>query len=98
MTLSRRSLITGLISFVVAPAIVKVSNLMPVKVMQPSLSFGGVPVEFDSSGLFGAECIYFQDRICWISPSDRQTVIFSEPMDKSTWDDFVSRFDRSVLR
>jgi hypothetical protein len=33
--ISRRSLITGLISFVAAPAIVRASNLMPVKVMEP---------------------------------------------------------------
>lgn len=31
--LSRRSLITGLISFVAAPAIVRASSLMPVKVI-----------------------------------------------------------------
>ena len=34
MSLSRRSLITGLISLVAAPAIVRVSSLMPVKVME----------------------------------------------------------------
>ncbi len=31
----RRGLITGLISLVAAPAIVRVSSLMPVKVMEP---------------------------------------------------------------
>lgn len=31
--IDRRSLITGLISFVAAPAIVRVTNLMPVKIM-----------------------------------------------------------------
>lgn len=41
MTISRRGLITGLVSFAVtAPAIVKVSSLMPVKVMEPSHYFG----------------------------------------------------------
>ncbi|MHB8272702.1 hypothetical protein [Bradyrhizobium sp.] len=33
--LSRRSLITGLISLVAAPAIVRAGSLMPVKVMEP---------------------------------------------------------------
>ena len=33
-TISRRSLITGLISFVAAPAIVRVGSLMPVKVIE----------------------------------------------------------------
>jgi hypothetical protein len=32
--LSRRSLITGLVSFVAAPAIVRVANIMPVKSME----------------------------------------------------------------
>lgn len=35
MTPSRRSFITGLISLVAAPAIVRVGSLMPVKVMGP---------------------------------------------------------------
>ena len=33
--INRRSLITGLISFVAAPAIVRVESLMPVKVVKP---------------------------------------------------------------
>ena len=33
--LNRRSLITGLISFVAAPAIVRVANIMPIKVVDP---------------------------------------------------------------
>jgi hypothetical protein len=35
MQLSRRSLITGLVSFVAAPAIVRVSSIMPVKAWAP---------------------------------------------------------------
>ncbi len=35
---TRRSFITGLISFVAAPAIVRAGSLMPVKVMEPTLS------------------------------------------------------------
>ena len=34
MVINRRSLITGLISFVAAPAIVRVESLMPVKVIK----------------------------------------------------------------
>lgn len=33
--INRRSLITGLVSFVAAPAIVRASSLMPVKAMEP---------------------------------------------------------------
>lgn len=36
MTTSRRSFITGLVSLVAAPAIVRAGSLMPVKVMSPS--------------------------------------------------------------
>lgn len=36
--LSRRGLITGLISLAAAPAIVRASSLMPVKVMEPTLT------------------------------------------------------------
>lgn len=38
MTLSRRSLITGLVSLVASPAIVRVSSLMPVKAWAADLS------------------------------------------------------------
>ncbi len=39
--MNRRALLTGLISLVAAPAIVRVSSIMPVKVMPP-LFFGRV--------------------------------------------------------
>jgi hypothetical protein len=57
MTLSRRSLITGLVSLVAAPAIVRVSSLMPVR---------GVPLDAfrSSSDLFQGE------EITWTSVSD----------------------------
>lgn len=35
MNISRRGLITGLICFTAAPAIVRIESLMPVKVMEP---------------------------------------------------------------
>lgn len=36
MTITRRGLITGLISLIAAPAIVRIENLMPVKVTMPN--------------------------------------------------------------
>lgn len=39
MLTSRRSLITGLVSFIAAPAIVRAGSLMPVKVMKPLLIY-----------------------------------------------------------
>lgn len=44
--LSRRKLIGSLISLVAAPAIVRVSSIMPVKAMEP-LRYGGVEIFFD---------------------------------------------------
>jgi hypothetical protein len=41
MTLSRRSLITGLASLVAAPAIVRVSSLMPVKAWADTMLYPG---------------------------------------------------------
>jgi hypothetical protein len=51
MMLDRRSLITGLISLVVAPAIVRAGSLMPVKAMEPTAVFtsygGGFNADYD---------------------------------------------------
>lgn len=41
---SRRGFITGLISFVAAPAIVRAGSLMPVKVMEEVNTFHAYPV------------------------------------------------------
>jgi hypothetical protein len=51
LTVHRRSLITGLVSFIAAPAIVRASSLMPVKQMQVLfsarivLATGAKPIE-----------------------------------------------------
>jgi hypothetical protein len=42
MILTRRGLIGGFASLLAAPAIVRVSSLMPVKAMPPSLYAGGI--------------------------------------------------------
>lgn len=39
MTIDRRQLITGLISLAVAPAIVRIENIMPVKLIIPEATF-----------------------------------------------------------
>ena len=44
---SRRSLITGLVSFLVAPAVVRAASLMPVKALPTTLTLQGVPLTFD---------------------------------------------------
>jgi len=43
---SRRSLITGLVSFLAAPAVVRAASLMPVKALD-EITFQGVPLTFD---------------------------------------------------
>ena len=70
MTLSRRSLITGLVSFAVtAPAIVRAASLMPVKQMiEPVLaisdwSHGDVTI-----------ITFYQNRIFWVSNEKPQMV------------------------
>lgn len=49
MSLNRRSLITGLISLVAAPAIVRAGSLMPVKMLEPARLVGrsGIYVRMD---------------------------------------------------
>ena len=67
MSLSRRSLITGLISFAAtAPAIVRAGSLMPVRQMLPMggviplVSFDGEDVTFHATGWQkGNTCAYF---------------------------------------
>lgn len=44
MMINRRKLITGLISFVAAPAIVRASNLMSVKVMDFNYSINAIDI------------------------------------------------------
>lgn len=45
--LNRRGLITGLISFVAAPAIVRAASLMPVKADKYKLTLQGIELVFD---------------------------------------------------
>jgi hypothetical protein len=52
--LNRRSLITGLISLVAAPAIVRAGSLMPVKVMQPQ-SYLQTMNKYLDTGVFSPE-------------------------------------------
>ncbi len=47
MNLSRRGLITGLISFVAAPAVVRASSLMPVKPYKKTFMWRGIAVVYD---------------------------------------------------
>jgi hypothetical protein len=52
MILSRRSLITGLISLIAAPAIVRASNIMAVKVMFPDPTVAP---------------LFYQHRMWWVT-------------------------------
>jgi hypothetical protein len=55
MNLSRRGLITGLISFVAAPAIVRAASLMPVKALEAEFEFSGF-YSLYSTGFYGEMC------------------------------------------
>ena len=74
--LSRRSLITGLISLAAAPAIVRAASLMPVKQMieQPIGFFNGTPIYEDYKG----PVLYFQERFFWTSKINPQLFYVSE--------------------
>jgi hypothetical protein len=70
MSLSRRSLITGLISLVAAPAIVRVSSLMPVKVIRPDIVAGP---------------LYYQDRIWWAQADQPHLVHYVSADNNRAW-------------
>jgi hypothetical protein len=74
--LSRRSLITGLISLAAAPAIVRAASLMPVKQMieQPIGFINGIPIYEDYKG----PVLYFQERFFWTSKINPQLFYVSE--------------------
>jgi hypothetical protein len=56
--LARRSFITGLISLVAAPAIVRAGSLMPVKVMiQPAIRYRAISVDEMVEGMMGRPAI-----------------------------------------
>jgi hypothetical protein len=57
MMLSRRKLITGLISFAAAPAIVRASSLMPVKVMKPE-DLISIIINYKSSDFVHLDVLY----------------------------------------
>ena len=81
MTLSRRSLIGSLIMLVAAPAIVRVSSLMPVKVMEqaPDFFLNGVPIYKDDLQVMP---VYFQERMFWVTKAEPQIVQWSDnPLD-----------------
>jgi hypothetical protein len=83
--IDRRSLITGLISLVAAPAIVRAGSLMPVKVMKDDSAF-----EF--SGFYqlfplrsDVPPVIFQDRLFWVM-QDKITIAWSKiPPDWKDW-------------
>lgn len=59
LDITRRGLITGLISFAAAPAIVRAQSLMPIKVMEPDVAWS--PFAFGKSrmwALFNGRGLY----------------------------------------
>jgi hypothetical protein len=64
IVINRRGLITGLVSFVTTPAIVKVSSLMPVKVMD---SFNPEEVLTRLLAPYCGPTIFNQFRLFWIN-------------------------------
>lgn len=71
--LSRRKLITGLISFAAAPAIVRSSSLMPVKTMaifDPQEAFDRLISEYVPSGLS-----FVTPRLFWFNNAGKMVIM-----------------------
>ena len=74
MTLSRRSLITGLVSFAVtAPSIVRAASLMPVKVMEPL------------APAFQVAPLFYKGHCYWVAQDEVQIIRWSQVGDASRW-------------
>lgn len=83
--LSRRGLITGLISLAAAPAIVRASSLMPVKVMEPALTMEQLLALriADAERIMReamARCLY-GDRLVWVDERQPATLQVSDKLD-----------------
>lgn len=66
--LNRRKLITGLISFVAAPAIVRANSLMQVKVMNsfdPQKAFHAFILDYEVGS---RDVVFSPIRLYWLSP------------------------------
>ena len=79
---SRRSFITGLISLVAAPAIVRVASLMPVKQMLSDLSLNGVQIMFDVNAdiLIPIQEVYWKGYVYWITGKDNVVHYYKDPL------------------
>jgi hypothetical protein len=75
--LSRRSLITGLISLVAAPAIVRVSSLMPVKAYVPETFDWSPYYTVYPTGSLQCDPIVFKDIMYWVTKAEPQIVQWS---------------------
>ena len=78
---SRRSFITGMISFFAAPAIVRASSLMPVKQMLTDLSLNGVQIIFDvnADALIPIQEVYWKGYVYWITGKDNIVHYYKDP-------------------
>lgn len=65
---TRRAFITGLVSFVAAPAIVRVGSLMPVKVMPTEAQFLDAAHRMANPVLLGMDDMIFDGRHIMLVP------------------------------
>ena len=84
---SRRSLITGLVSFLAAPAVVRAASLMPVKALRPALTFQGVPILFDD--MIPLQELMWSGYRWWITGKDN--IIHYEPISDEQF--YVTGYD-----
>lgn len=68
ITTNRRSLITGLISLVAAPAIVRASSLMPIKAIKTDVTVLGLD---PGSNEIAMQQVYYKGYVWWITGIDK---------------------------
>lgn len=93
---SRRSLITGLISLVAAPAIVRAGSLMPIRVIEPALSMeqllSCLSECYDIMNKNMVHCL-FGDRLAWVDSKNPIVFGLPEPLHPSIITTLSSRIE-----
>ncbi len=81
--MNRRQLITGLVTLVAAPAIVRVANIMPIRVMPPVGYIGGSLHAEDCARFYARLKLYFAETDPW----DRLNTLylFGSPSPLTNW-------------
>lgn len=82
---SRRRFLTGLVSALAAPAIVRFDSLMPVKALPPDLTLHGVPIYFDDPDM-AALLVLRMNAAYWVMAEGLSQSLYGDhPPLAGTW-------------